>query len=651
RGDEHRGADAAEDRGPERAAELVAGLGDRRRRARALRRGRGHDDVVGQRLGERDPAAGEGEPGHDRGQGRRCGGEHHEAGGAEDEAPGDDRPQRQAPGDPRREQGARHAREHAGHHPQRRLERPVPEDQLQVLGEQQQQADQCDDAEQVGHHGRGERAVGQQRQVEQGVAQRPLTGDEGDPGADADRRREAGDQRRALGGDRLQRVDHGEHGDQGQARREQVERARVRVTALGQHERADREQGDRDGHRDEEDRVPREVLEQPPADHRPGGRAPGERRRPHRDGAATGPRLGEHGLDQRQRRGHQRRPADPEQRAGGDERLGAGGERGRDRGQTEGRGPDEQQLPAPDAVAQPAHDDEQPREDERVDVDHPELLRPARREVRVDGGQRRTQDRHVDADEQDGQRQHRERDPRPHGHDLLRIRTVRTVQLRKYTVWTVRSRGASAVPARPRPRRVHRHRRDHRARDGDPRGRRRRRRGVEGRPALPLRQQGRPARGPAGARGGAQRGRHRGGPRRPDGPRRLLPADVVRRRRRPELPGHDRALQARLHRAARRRPRPHHARPLARRARRRARRPADRRPRRDPGRRHLPARHRRRPERRARPPRRGGPRAPPGAGVSVLRRAGPDDAVPLTDLRAIMLDRMAEGPRAAGDRG
>jgi len=66
-------------------------------------------------------------------------------------------------------------------------------------------------------------------------------------------------------------------------------------------------------------------------------------------------------------------------------------------------------LAAAHAVAERAHGDQEPGEDEAVDVDDPQQLRAAGSEIFGEERHGEAEHRHVDGDEQHGEHQHGER--------------------------------------------------------------------------------------------------------------------------------------------------------------------------------------------------------------------------------------------------
>ena len=216
----------------------------------------------------------------------------------------------------------------------------------------------------------------------------------------------------ALGGEGLDAVHDRAHGREREHRAQHVDAAGRGIAALGDEQRHEHEHGHEHRHGEQEHGAPREVLEQHAADERPEGAAGREARRPDRDGESALLAVGEDGAQQRQRRGHQHGPEEPERRAGGDQGLGGGRERGDDRDRREAGRPDQQHAASAEAVARAAHPDQEAGEHQRVRVDDPELLGRRRCEVARDRRQREAQHGVVDRHEQHRQHEHRERDPR-----------------------------------------------------------------------------------------------------------------------------------------------------------------------------------------------------------------------------------------------
>ncbi len=131
--------------------------------------------------------------------------------------------------------------------------------------------------------------------------------------------------------------------------------------------------------------------------------------------------VGEDGDQQRERRGHDERGARAHHRAGRDQPVDAARVGGRERGDAEHREPAQQRAAAPVAVPERAGQEQQPREHERVGVDHPLQLGHVRVEVTHERGERDVDDRVVDDDREQARAQHAQRRPAVAGvHDALR---------------------------------------------------------------------------------------------------------------------------------------------------------------------------------------------------------------------------------------
>src|SRR5690606_16487854 len=228
-------------------------------------------------------------------------------------------------------------------------------------------------------------------------------------GARAEQSGGDGDPAEAVGGRLLDRVDHGDHADQGQQDAGQVPGAGVRGAGLGEQPGADEDQDGHHGQVDQEDRAPPEVLEQEPAHDRSDGGAGGGGRAPDADGETAFARVVEEVADQREGGRHEGRSGDAEQGPRDDQHLGAGGV-GVEHGDGAERGGAHEEDPlASDAVAEAAHGDEQTGDDERVDVPDPEQLAAGGREVLADVGGGEAEDGRVDRHQQHGEHQHAER--------------------------------------------------------------------------------------------------------------------------------------------------------------------------------------------------------------------------------------------------
>ena len=405
--------DGTEERDPQGRAELVGGLGYRRRRSGAFC-GHRPDDGVGveghrqsdaethQREGDDDPCQPR------RGFGKS---QDHQADAAQPQ-PGADRTTGPefADRDPRERD--HHDRGRCSRELQQPgLERAESAHELKVLGEEEQQPDEGEDGHGVGGHGRGEGAVPEQGDVDQRGGEGALPAQE--PPARRQPEGEGGHRGDGETGgenllDGLHQRDDGHHR---QHRRQQVDPSLPGVARLRQQPQPARDHRDHDGNVDEEDAAPREVLQERPTDDRPDG-GPGRRaRRPDCDGPRPLLPVGKHRTDEGQRRRHDRRAADPQQGPGRDQQLGGGGERRQQRRQPEPDRTDHQEAFAADAVGEVAHHHEQARQGERVDVAYPQDLRRARRQVGGQGGDGQGQHGAVDCQQHDGQGEDAEGSP------------------------------------------------------------------------------------------------------------------------------------------------------------------------------------------------------------------------------------------------
>ena len=146
------------------------------------------------------------------------------------------------------------------HSPARK--RRHPQHQLQVLGEEQEPAEQEQDRQAVGGQRGAEGRHPEQPQVEQRIRQAQLPAHEqhahGQPGQDEQHRA----QRQAVLGDLLEAEDDRQHRQQRQPGAEQVEPAGVGVPVFGQQRRPHHQQQRHHRHGDQEHRPPPEVLQQ-----------------------------------------------------------------------------------------------------------------------------------------------------------------------------------------------------------------------------------------------------------------------------------------------------------------------------------------------------------------------------------------------------
>ena len=286
------------------------------------------------------------------------------------------------------------------------------------------------------------------------------------PGSESRRDEEQGRPPEPLLRQILEAVRREQHREQRQARAGQVETRGLGIAELRQQPRPHRQQQDHHRYAHQEHRSPPEVLQQDPAQRRTQRAPRGVAGDPNPDRDATLPRVVEHVADQRERRGRQRGPGQPQQRARRDQHGRAGRECGE-----EGRGPErggaDQQQPAPaNPVPQVAHGDQPSCDQEPVDVHDPEELGARGPQV---GGERRH--REVEHGQVHGVQQARQRDdgqaepllaPRPRGdrsaHDAFsalspcRLHSATGPAMPPPALNSGRLHGRSAAAPRPWPR-------------------------------------------------------------------------------------------------------------------------------------------------------------------------------------------------------
>ena len=172
----------------------------------------------------------------------------------------------------------------------------------------------------------------------------------------------------------------------------------VRVAALGQEDRGERERRDTDRHVHEEDPLPGEEVGQDPAhqDARGGADAADRAPRAERD-VAVAPFV-ERRRQDRERRRRDRRGAEALQRPGGDERRVAPGEAAEERADGEDDEPRHEDAAPAEDVGQAAAEQEEPPEHERVGADDPLQVLLREVEVGLDRRQRDVHDRDVEND-------------------------------------------------------------------------------------------------------------------------------------------------------------------------------------------------------------------------------------------------------------
>ena len=272
--------------------------------------------------------------------------------------------QQNAPMPPPPDQSRGEGRRHQAHHRlgqrrqtglQRREITHLPQEDRQ----EEQRADIGEHDHQLRDDGRGEPALGEQLQVQQRHRHTALATQEHPQQQTAHHEREIrGPEAQPGVGQFGDAVDHTEDAGGGIPDRHQIDRVPRLAARLRQRPGPDGQ--DQRHHRkvNQQDRPPVEVLEQHTGDRRTqrgAGRTTGA---PEADRAHTLAVFGEHGAQQRQRRGHQSRAGHTLHHARDDEnpRCRRHGRRGR--GGTEGDRGDQQQPLTADPVAQVPHGDQ-----------------------------------------------------------------------------------------------------------------------------------------------------------------------------------------------------------------------------------------------------------------------------------------------------
>ncbi|MEZ5137592.1 MAG: hypothetical protein R2711_02070 [Acidimicrobiales bacterium] len=319
----------------------------------------------------------------------------------------------------------RHLRSDGHHHEGHRqleqagLQRRVPEDQLEVLGHEEERAEHGE--ERQGHAARGdaEAAVAEQTEVEHRVASPVLPHGEqheGDRGQGERAERLA--RGPALVGALDDRVHERHEPDDAEQGAQEVEGLLVGVLRAGYEGSAQDEGGDDHGHVHEEHRAPVEVLEQEARRHRADGGAATRDAGPHGDG--LGPLVGGEDVgEDRQRRGHHEGRGDAHDRPGGDDHPGGVGRGGEDGAAEEDDEAGLEGALAAEAVAEGAGGEQEPGEHERVGVDHPLQRAGAGVQLARQGGQRHVEAGVADDDDHQAGAEHGEDGPAPLVHRRL----------------------------------------------------------------------------------------------------------------------------------------------------------------------------------------------------------------------------------------
>jgi hypothetical protein len=174
----------------------------------------------------------------------------------------------------------------------------------------------------------------------------------------------------------------------------------------GEHQQADR-------HVDEQRPAPGGVAGERAAEQQPEGPAG----RGHRAEQCERPVAGGRGLgrggDQREHVGRRDGRADALQRAGADQQAGGRGEPAEERAEGEDRDPGEEGTTTAEHVTDPAAEQQQPAEGERVGVEHPGEGGGAEPEVVADPRQRHVHHGHVEDQHQLDEHHQAEPDGRP----------------------------------------------------------------------------------------------------------------------------------------------------------------------------------------------------------------------------------------------
>jgi hypothetical protein len=283
--------------------------------------------------------------------------------------------------------------------------------ELQVLREGEDPAEQREEGDAHGKRADAEAGAAEEAEVEHRLGCAPLPPQEEGEEHGGDAKQAQGEAAQpALVRCLDHRVD--EHAEAGRGERGagKVERTRPRVAALRQKTDAEQQRGEceRDVH--EEDRRPVEPLEQQPARERPQPDAEGGQGCPDPDRLAA--LLGREDVgDDRQRRRHDHRRADSHQGAHGYQLPGGVGDQRTEAREAEDRDARLESAFAAEAVPERAEDQQEAGEDEEIGVDHPLQPGRGRVELLLKRRERNIQDRVVEPDDDQAEREHAERLP------------------------------------------------------------------------------------------------------------------------------------------------------------------------------------------------------------------------------------------------
>ncbi len=136
-----------------------------------------------------------------------------------------------------------------------------PEDELQVLGDEHQDAENHEVGQQVRAQRCAEGRRAEQSQVDQRVVDAELAGYEHDPAGDPCGQGEQRQHRDSGSGDFLEAVDHRQDSCERQRDTDQVRAGGSRIAVLGQQRRAEDQQHRHHRHAEQERRAPPKPLQ------------------------------------------------------------------------------------------------------------------------------------------------------------------------------------------------------------------------------------------------------------------------------------------------------------------------------------------------------------------------------------------------------
>src|SRR6185437_2503450 len=238
-----------------------------------------------------------------------------------------------------------------------RLEGSQLQNELQILRDDNQDAEADEEIERVDGERHGYRGAPEEAEIEKRVAQCALPAQEPRAERNPDDRGQARREWTSALRYELDAVDDRQHRNDRQNGADEVEPSGVGVLVFGQQKRPGDQQQRHDGYGSEEDSTPPKAGQDHSADGGPDHPAQRKARYPdtYREGFLLS--VAEHVADERECRWRHGRARDPEQCASGDEHTGCPRKSG-DHGQArKTRRPDEQQLATPDPIAQRPHDE------------------------------------------------------------------------------------------------------------------------------------------------------------------------------------------------------------------------------------------------------------------------------------------------------